>query len=136
VRLFKSVGEDALSKFGNVVRQTGRGLDCSLAMSNHYIRHYTRRLKFSVVSTYHISNERPAAYVCPRVTPFVAVGILAPYTPLCKRRPHRPLYSIERSDMLLDATCLALDNDFSIDVNIMALKIHSLIYAGIYQRPL
>jgi hypothetical protein len=46
--------------------------------------------------------------------------------------------------MLLDTTCLALDNDLSdrlclchqVGVNIMAPKIHPLLYTGINQRPL
>ena len=109
--------EDAWSKFGNVVRQTGRrGLDCSLpcpaATSNGTSLYGPAQMDHRQYICQTICSVRlPSRYA--RL--FVAVGVLTPAChPVTSASSVILLHrKIKPPHVLLDVTCIALDNDLS-----------------------
>ena len=108
--------EDAWSKFGNVVRQTGQHrLDCSLPCpaatlncTSHYGQAQIDRLQYicQAICCVHL----PSRYA----RPFIVAGALPACHPATSASSAPLLHRMIRpQDVLLDATCITLDNDLS-----------------------
>ena len=95
-------------------------------------------------SSVHMSNDllRTSAFAARYARPFVAAGVLAP---TCHPATSASLalllhQKITPQDVLLDATCIALDNDLSDQLCMhhqfgVVLRILFLIWTGMYHIP-